>query len=130
MIFEKKNLAGYYFSTEKKIMSKLNIRISIFVFIFLLITGGFISGTENESIKVQLRIKKGDSAGRTLDDLKLFINKKEVEITGKVKKERYIDKENLLGRNFVLTFMNFNKFDDVPYLILCYLFLHFQQKFQ
>lgn len=112
MIFEKKKLAGYYFSTEEKIMSKLNIRISIFVFIFLLITGGFISGTENESIKVQLRIKKGDSAGRTLDDLKLFINKKEVEITGKVKKERYIDKENLLGRNFVLTFMNFNEFDD------------------
>ncbi|MEN8223532.1 MAG: hypothetical protein ABFR36_09790 [Acidobacteriota bacterium] len=94
-------------------MSRLKKLILVFLFSFFMIISGFSSDAQKELIKVQLRVMDGDKAAQTLDDLKLFINKKEVQIIGKVKRERYIDKENLLGRNFVLTFMNFDQFDVV-----------------
>lgn len=92
-------------------MSRLIIRKSIFVFIFFLLINNFNFSEANSSTKIQLRIKNGGVLDQKLNDLKLFINKKEIEITGIEKTERYIDKERLLGRNFVLTFMNFDKFD-------------------
>ena len=93
-------------------MSRIIIRTFIFVFIFLFLMNSFNFSETNNSTKIQLRIKNGDALDQNLDNLKLFINKKEIEITGKEKKERYIDKERLLGRNFILTFMNFDEFDN------------------
>jgi len=94
-------------------MRRIISRTSIFVFIFLLLINSFNFSKENSSTKIQLRIKNDDVTDQSLSDLKLFINKKEIKITGKEKTERYIDKEGLLGRNFVLTFMNFDKFDKI-----------------
>jgi len=94
-------------------VGKLFLKKTFFsILILSLILSSFIVATESADIKIQLRLKNYDATDKMLDNLKLLVNKREVEISWIEKKERYIDKEELLGRNFVLSFMNFNKFND------------------
>ena len=81
--------------------------ISYFIIIFILLLSVSIPGESTDSMKVQLRINNGNQIKVSLDNLKLFINKEEVKVSGLEKKERYIGQKGLLGRNFVLSFMNF-----------------------
>ncbi len=92
-------------------MSRIIERILVFVFIFLLIFNNFNFCEENMSTKIQLRIRDGYKSAQKMDDLKLYINKQEVRITGKERRDRYIGQEGILGRNFILTFMNFPRFN-------------------
>lgn len=86
-------------------------KISIFVFLCAILFSFSFSDTADNLLKIQLRINNGEKVGNFPYGLKLFINKEEVEITGLEKRERFIEKERLLGRNFVLTFMNFDMVD-------------------
>ncbi len=81
--------------------------ISYFIIIFILFISVSLPGESTDSMKIQLRINNGNQRKVSLDNLKLFINKEEVEVSGLKKNEKYIGKERLLGRNFVLSFMNF-----------------------
>ncbi len=94
--------------TGKNFFARKTFLILIIAFIIPI----FVNATENRNIKIQLRIKNRNISDKVLDNLKLIINKKEVKITGIKKRERYIDKEEFLGRNFIISFMNFNKFND------------------
>jgi len=111
--FDKKVAARYYFFTKEKIDNRMIMKKCIIAILFLMFVNGFNFGEPDNSTKIQLRIKNGEATDQNLKDLKLFVNKKEINISGIVKTERYINKERLLGRNFVLTFMNFDKFDKV-----------------
>ncbi|MEN8222166.1 MAG: hypothetical protein ABFR36_02810 [Acidobacteriota bacterium] len=87
--------------------------ISVFICIYILLISFSLSGSVDNSMKIQLRVDNENNSGVSINELKLFINKQEVEITGLKKNERFIGKERLLGRNFVLSFMNFENFDKV-----------------
>ena len=79
----------------------------------IILLGPFLSGSEDHTMKIQLRIS--DNWDKEIDpgDLKLFLDKQEIEITGLKMTERYISKERFLGRNFVLSFMNFDRITKV-----------------
>ncbi len=114
--------------TDKRNMKTPVKTISILFLVYFLLISFLISGATDKSINIQLRVNNKDNGVVSPDNLKLFINKQEVKITGLKERERFISEERLLGRNFVLSFMNFDNVDKILENAISYFITEVLQK--
>ncbi len=90
-------------------MFKINLKKQTVLIVFLIIFMGILLPGSN-NMKIPLRIV-GDRDHQKIKILNLYINKRKVEIKGMSEKKRSVEGETLLGRNFILSFMSFDKYD-------------------
>lgn len=92
--------------------------ITKYLLLFLILTiplNGIPKTNDTVPVTIPFRIsnKKIGPSGLLLKDLQLYINKKRVKTDLLSGKERWISKETILGRNFIISFRDFTKYEQV-----------------